>query len=230
VGSHAVIEEGAVLGDDVTIYPMAYVGRGVRIGPRTVVHPHVTICEGVEIGSDCLLHPNCLIGDEGFGLIQREGRSVRRRQVGGVRIGDRVEVGGFCSIDRGMMEDTVIGSGVKMDKHCHIAHNCRIGDDCVLVAYARLAGSVTVGRGCILAADVGISDHVTVGDGVMIGAGSALMSDVKSGERVLGAPARPIGEAMRIMALEGKLPEMHRTLVQLKKEVESLKTRLEKTP
>ncbi len=229
VGSHAVIEGGAVIGDDVTIYPLVYIGRRSRIGPRTTLHPHVTICDEVEIGSDCSVDANCVIGGGGFRYVQRDGRSIELRHVGGVRVGDGVDVRVLSSIDRGMLQNTVVGDGVKIAQHCEIAHNCRIGDHCVLSGYVRLAGSVTLGKGVMLAADVAIVDHVHVGDGAVLAAGSAVIADVKPGERLLGAPARPMMEQIRIVALEGRLPEMYRRLRELEEEVESLKKHLGET-
>jgi len=229
VGAYAVIEKEAVIGDDVTIYPLVYVGRGAQIGPRTTLHPHVTVCSRAQIGADCTVHPNCVIGDEGFGYIQREGRSIKFWHVGAVRIGNSVEIRGLTSIDRGMIEDTVIGEGVKIDKHCHISHNCRIGDQCVLAGYARMAGSVTLGRGVMMGADSSVSDHLTVGDGAILGARAGVITKVKPGEHMLGTPARPRNETMRIVATWPRLPDMLRQLGELKKEVEALKKRLEET-
>ena len=229
VGAWSVIEDGAELGDGVVVYPLAYVGRNVHIGTRTVIHPHVTIGDGTRIGADCIVHPGAVIGDDGFGFIQREGRSIKREQVGGVCIGDNVEIGGLTSIDRGMIQDTVVENGVKIDKHCHVAHNCRIGEHSILAGYARMGGSVTIGRGAVMAAGSGIVDHKTIGDGAVLAAGTGSISDVKPGETVMGYPARPLREQLRINALEGKLPDMHRRLMELEKEVEALKKRLEKS-
>lgn len=229
VGAFAVIEEGAVLEDGVTVYPQAYIGRAVRIGARTVVHPHATICDGVEIGCDCIIHPNCVLGDDGFGFIQRDGRNLRKPHVGSLRVGDSVEIGGLTSIDRGMVDDTVVADGVKIDKHSHIAHNCRIGDHSVLAGGALLAGSVSLGQGVLIAGRVAIADHRTIGDGAMLAGGSAVHHNVKPGETCGGYPARPMEQTKRIWALEARLPEMRREFVQLQQEVDSLKKRLADT-
>ena len=227
VGPWAVVEDGAVLGDGVTVYALAYVGRGARVGARTLVYPHVTILDGVEIGADCVLKPGCVVGADGFGFIQREGRSLKMPHVGTVRIGDDVEIGALSTVDRGMLGDTTVGRGVKIDSHCHVAHNCTIGEDCVLAGYARLSGSVKLGRGVIMAADARTVDHVEIGDGAVIAAGAAVIANVKPGERRLGVPSRPFQEQMRIFAAQGKLPEMRRRLSALVKEVETLARRVE---
>jgi len=227
VGSWAVVEEGAALGDGVTVYALAYVGRGARVGARTLIYPHVTILDGVEIGADCVLKPGCVIGADGFGFIQRDGRSLKMPHVGTVRIGDGVEIGSLSTVDRGMLGDTTLGRGVKIDSHCHVAHNCTVGDDCVLAGYAALSGSVKLGRGVMMAAHAGTVDHVEIGDGAVIAAGAAVIGNVEPGDRRLGAPSRPFNEQLRIFAAQGKLPGMHRRLSALVKEVEALGKRIE---
>jgi len=213
---------GAVLGDEVVIYPNCYVGRHCRIGDRTVVHANVSIHDRVSIGADCIIHYNAVIGSEGFGFLQREGANVKLPQVGTVRIGDRVEIGALTTVDRATLDATVIEDGVKVDNHCHIAHNCHIGPDCILAGYAKLAGSVRLGRGVICAEDVGVTDHVTVGDGAILGASAGVPSDVEPGAVVLGTPARPIADQRRIFAIIGRLPEMARRLRRLEKAIEDL--------
>ncbi len=222
VGSGAQVGEDTVLEEGVVIFPGVSVGRHCRIGPRTVVHANASVHDRVEIGADCIIHHNAVIGSEGFGFFQRQGRHVKFHQVGGVRLGDRVEVGALSTVDRGMVEDTVVGNGVKIDDHCHIAHNCRIGDNCIMAGYSKLAGSVVLGEGVIVAEDVGVTDHVSVGEGAILGAGSGVHADVKPGEVLLGYPARPIADQRRIYALIGRLPQMARRLRNLEKKLADL--------
>lgn len=220
VGRYSVIESGADLGDGCIIFPLVYIGRDVRIGAGTVIYPHACIIGPASIGSRCTIRPGAVIGDEGFGFIQRDGTSRRLRHTGGVKIGDDVEVGALSSIDRGMLDDTVAGDGCKLDKHCMIAHNCRIGNDCILAGYARMAGSVVIGNGAILAADVRISDHVTIGDNAILAAGTGAARDIKPEEVVWGMPARPIKTQNRINALVGRLPDLFRRVRELEKKLE----------
>ena len=229
VGHCAVIEDDAELGDDVAVHALAYVGRGARIGARTVIHPHVTVYDRAEIGSDCIIHANCVIGDEGFGYVQREGRSIRFPHIARVRIGNNVEVLGLSSVDRGMIEDTVVGDGAKIDKHCHVAHNCRVGENSILAGSTTLGGSVTLGKGVVIGGAAAVADHVSMGDGATLAAGTGLMSHVKAGETYWGLPARPIKDQMRIEALLNKLPEMRKKIVELEKTVEALTKRLGET-
>jgi len=210
VGQFSVIEDDAVLGADVVVYPLVYVGRGAKIGDRTVLYPQVSVLEGVEIGSDCVIHCNVVIGEDGFGYIQRGGRHIRLPHLGRVRIGNDVEIGSLVC-----------------DSHSHLAHNTHVGAHSLLVAYAKLAGSVTLGKGVLLAEDVGINDHVTVGDGAIVAGGAGVRKDVAPGQMVQGYPARPIQEQRRIYALEGKLPQMFKRLRELERQVDLLRLRLE---
>ncbi len=227
VGHGAVIGPHAKIGEGAVIYPLAYVGPRSRIGPRTVVYPHVTIREDVEIGRDCTIHSNTSIGADGFGFIQRGGEHIRMPHVGSVRIGDEVEIGSLVTIHRAMLDETVIEDGVKIDSHSHVAHNCRVGPGSLMVGYSKLAGSVELGEGVIMAEDSGVNDHVTIGDGAVVAGGSGVKSDVEPGEAVWGYPARPMGRQRRIWAIEGRLPDMHKKLNRLEKEVKELRDRLE---
>lgn len=220
VADEAVIQEGAV------VYPLSYVGRRSRVGRGTVILPHVCIRADVTIGSNCRIHSHVSIGEDGFGYLQREGRHVKLPHVGKVRIGDDVEIGSMVTIDRAMLDETVIGDGVKIDSHSHLAHNVEVGDHSLMVAYAKLAGSVKLGKGVLLAEDVGITDHVTVGDGARLAGGSGVRKDVPPGETLWGYPARPLSEQRRIWALQGKLPEFRERIRRLEEQVEELRGRL----
>ena len=219
VGDGAFIGEGTVIGDGAVIYPNVYIGRDCCIGARTVIFANCSVHDRVRIGEDCVLQYNCVIGAEGFGFLQREGKQIKLAQVGTVVIGNRVEIGALTTVDRAMLDATVIEDGTKIDNHCHIAHNCHIGPDCIMAGAAKMAGSVTVGRGVILAEDSGISDHVSIGDGAIVGARSGVHSNVGPKEIVLGEPARPIGLQRRLFALIARLPQMADRLRTLEKQM-----------
>ncbi len=222
VGHFSVIEKGARIGGGCIIFPLAYIGRDVCIGENTVIYPHATIMDSVKIGVNCRIGPNAVVGDEGFGFMRRDGAAHRLRHVGSVDIGDNVEVGGLSSIDRGMLEDTVVGDGCKIDKHCMIAHNCKVGKNCLLAGYTRMAGSVKVGDGAVLAADVRVADHKEIGENAVMAAGTGVSRDIKAGEVVWGMPPRGIKTQTKIHALEGRLPDLFRRVRELEKKLEEL--------
>ena len=229
VGSGAVVADDAVIERGAAVYPLVYVGPRSRIGRDSVVYPHVCIQADVTIGRNTVIHSNVAIGGDGFGYIQRDGRHVKMPHVGKVRIGDNVEIGSLVTIDRAMVDETVISDGVKIDSHSHLALNVQIGESSLLVAYAKLAGSVKLGKGVLLAEDVGITDHVTVGDGARLAGGAGIKSDVPPGETMWGYPARQMSKQRRIWALQGKLPEMRERIRKLEKEVEELRAQLGET-
>lgn len=208
VAPGAVIEECARIGDGAVVHAGATVSRQAVIGPDTVVHAGAHVGEGVRIGSRCVIGPGSCLGQAGFGVSRRpDGTLASIPQVGGVEIGDDVEIGALCTVDRGTLGDTVIGDGTRMDNHCHIAHNTRIGKHCLLVAYARIAGSTVLEDHVTVAEDVGITDNVCIGRGARIGGGSKVYKSVKPGQEVWGAPARELGLEKRIQACLRRLPE-----------------------
>ncbi|HHT9121159.1 MAG TPA: UDP-3-O-(3-hydroxymyristoyl)glucosamine N-acyltransferase, partial [Candidatus Hypogeohydataceae bacterium YC41] len=169
IGAYSVIEEGAVIGVRVTIYPMVYIGQNTQIGDDTLIYPRVSIREEVSIGKRVIIHSGTTIGGDGFGYLQVEGRHVKIPQVGTIEIGDDVEIGCNVTIDRATLDKTVIGRGVKIDNHSHVAHNVIIGEDTMLIAYAKIAGGAVIGKNVMIAEDVGITDHAIIGDGCVIG-------------------------------------------------------------
>ncbi|WP_339615001.1 UDP-3-O-(3-hydroxymyristoyl)glucosamine N-acyltransferase [uncultured Gilvimarinus sp.] len=169
VGANAVIDSKAVIADDAIIGAGCYIGADVLIGARTRIAANASIYHGVVIGDDSLLHSNCVIGADGFGFApDGEGGWCKIHQLGGVTIGNRVEIGASTTIDRGALDDTVICDGVKIDDQVHIAHNCRIGENSAIAANCGLAGSTIIGRNCTLAGAVGIVGHLEVTDNVHI--------------------------------------------------------------
>ncbi|MBU6390650.1 MAG: UDP-3-O-(3-hydroxymyristoyl)glucosamine N-acyltransferase [Planctomycetes bacterium] len=209
IGAYVVIDDYVCIGNNVTIYPNAFIGKESRIGDDSVIYANVSIRENVIIGKRAIIHCNSVIGDDGFGYLQVKGKHKKIPQIGTAEIGDDVEIGAMVTICRAALDKTIIGNGVKIDNHSHIAHNVTIGDNTMLIAYAKIAGSAKIGKNVMVAEDVGITDHVTIGDNCIIGGGSNVYKSLEPGSVVWGSPAKPINEEKRIQVLIRKLPEMY---------------------
>lgn len=213
----AVIHPSAVLEPGVTVEPHAVIGAHVAIGSGTRIGPGALIGNGVKIGRDCtiaggasilcalignevIIHNGARVGQDGFGYAPGPAGMIKIVQIGRVIIQDRVEIGANTTIDRGTMDDTVIGEGTKIDNQVQIGHNVRIGRHCALVSKVGVAGSAKIGNGVQIGGAAGINGHITIGDGAQIAALSGVMSDVPPGEKVAGQPARPIKEFFREIA------------------------------
>jgi UDP-3-O-[3-hydroxymyristoyl] glucosamine N-acyltransferase len=211
IGAFAVVGRDAVIGPRASIGAHGVLGRGVRVGEGTRLHPRVTVYGGCVIGARCILHSGVVIGADGFGMARDEGAWVKIPQVGGVRIGDDVEVGANTTIDRGALDDTVIGDGVKLDNQIQVGHNCVIGAHTVIAGCTGISGSVTIGRDCLIGGGVGIVGHLTICDGVTIsGFSFVTKSIVKPGTYTSGTPAMPHGEWLRNAAHLRHLDEIVR--------------------
>jgi len=221
IGEYAIIGAGATLGDDVVIGSHCVVGDGVSIGNGTRLWPSVTIYTGATLGARALVHSGARIGCDGFGYVFRNGEHQKIPHVGRCIIGDDVEIGANTTIDRGSIDDTVIGKGTKIDNLVHIAHNVRIGEKCLLMAQVGVAGSVIVGDGAILAGQAGISGHLSIGAGARLAAQAGVFGDIPAGETWSGYPARPHREALRASAALFKLAGMMRRLEKLLEEPKS---------
>ncbi len=168
VQAHAVIEAGVVLGERVVVGAGSVIGADSVIGDETRLHANVTVCHGVVVGKRGILQSGCVIGGDGFGFAHDGAGWHKIAQLGGVVLGDDVEVGSCSSIDRGALGDTVIGNDVKIDSQVQIAHNVTIGDHSALAGCVGIAGSTKVGKHCMLGGGVGLSGHLTICDGVQV--------------------------------------------------------------
>jgi UDP-3-O-[3-hydroxymyristoyl] glucosamine N-acyltransferase len=208
----------ARLGPDVSIGPYAVIGRSARLGARSRVAQHVTVGDNVVIGEDAVLGPGvvcyagsrignravlkagAIIGGDGFGYLSDRKAHTRIPHVGGCILEDDVEVGSHTCIDRGSVDDTVIGRGTKLDNLVQVGHNVRIGERCLIMAGVGIAGSTRIGNDAILAGHVGVTDHLMIGDRARIAAKSAIFGDVPPGASFSGHPARPHRQFLRAQA------------------------------
>ena len=214
------VEEGAQIGKGSVLYPGVFVGRGSRIGENCVIYSNVTIREDVSIGNRVIIHAGSVIGSDGFGYAQREGRHVKIPHVGGVSIGDDVELGACVTIDRATTGQTEIGSGTKIDNLVHIAHNVKIGRGALIMAQTGIAGSSALGDYVVVAGQAGIADHVRIEAGSILGANAGVMphAELKKGAYA-GAPVQPHRDWLRSMALLAKLPELSKKISELEKKL-----------
>jgi UDP-3-O-[3-hydroxymyristoyl] glucosamine N-acyltransferase len=224
VGNFAFVGEKAVIGNNCKIYPYAYVGDSVTIGDNTIIYPHVTIYEGCVIGKSCILHAGAVIGSDGFGFAPEGEKYNKIPQLGNVVLEDDVEIGANTTIDRAVMDSTIIRRGVKLDNLVQIAHNVEVGENTVMAAQVGIAGSAKIGSHCMFGGQVGIAGHITIPDKVNFGAqAGTLGTGIKEGETFLGSPALPVKDYMRSAIIYPKLPEMYRAISQLQREIEQLK-------
>ena len=219
VGVGAVVREGAVIGDRCVLYPNSYVGQRSVLGADTVLYPNVIILEDVTVGNRVLIHGGTVVGADGYGFVQHQGRHIKVPQVGAVVIGDDVEIGALTTIDRATLDQTVIGSGTKIGDLCHIAHNCQIGENVLVLPTVAISGSVTVGNGAVFAGRSGCADNLTIGEGAVLGGTSVAFKDVPPGAQMWGNPAREKMREMRIQGAMRRLPEMQRDLRAIKEKV-----------
>ena len=222
IGPNVVIGKEAAVGPGSILHAGVFVGRGSRIGKDCVIWPNVVIREQVEIGNRVVIHPNSTIGADGFSFIQRDGKHVRVPQIGAVRIEDDVEIGANSAVDRARSGATVIGRGSKLDNLVQIAHNCELGEGCLLAGMSGVAGSSVLGRYVVLGGNAVVIDHLKVGDGAQMGAGALVLNDLPSGTRVRGTPARPLTQFGREQVALKKLPALLKTVRELESRLAAL--------
>jgi UDP-3-O-[3-hydroxymyristoyl] glucosamine N-acyltransferase len=199
LGVGCVVEEFVYIGEDVDIGPgsyisaHSYIGDGVKIGANAKIYPSVTVMYAM-LGDNVIIHPGARIGQDGFGYAVSKAGITKVPQLGRVIIGNNVEVGANTCIDRGAIEDTVIGDNCKFDNMVQVGHNVRVGNHCLIVAQSGIAGSAELHDGVMLGGQSGINGHIDIGAGAKIAARSGVVSNVKAGETVGGFPAIPIRE------------------------------------
>jgi UDP-3-O-[3-hydroxymyristoyl] glucosamine N-acyltransferase len=234
----------AVVGENCSIGPFAVVGDRVRIGRNAVLHPHVVIYEGVEIGDNFVAHSHAavrefcrignrvilqngvVVGGDGFGFAKRaDGTHFKIVQSGVTVIEDDVEVQSLTSVDRATVGETRVKRGAKIDSLVQVGHACTIGEDNIICAQTGLAGSTVLEKDVLLAGQVGSSGHLTVHEGAIVYAQSGIGGDVAAGTRISGSPAFAANEWLRAVTAFSKLPELMKSLRELKKRVDELEKR-----
>lgn len=205
IGAYAVVGRDARLGARVTLGAHVTVGDGVVIGDDTVVDPGVTIYPGTVIGARVVIKSGAVLGSPGFGFMEGGAVPDRRLHIGRCLIGDDVEIGANATVDRGSLDDTVVGDGTKLDNLVHVGHNVRLGRRCLVAAQCGFAGSVRVGDGVLIGGHVAVNGHMNVGAGARIAGASVVYGDIPAGETWGGHPARRHRDTLRQQAALGRL-------------------------
>jgi UDP-3-O-[3-hydroxymyristoyl] glucosamine N-acyltransferase len=233
VAAGARVGPGARLATGVEVHANAVVGEDVVVGEQSVIMANATVHAGTVIGRRVVVHSGAVVGSSGFGLVATEdGRQRRIPQIGTVILEDDVEVGACTTIDRATLAHTVIRRGTKIDNLVQIAHNCDVGEDCVIVGQAGLAGSVVIGDRTRVGGQAGVADSVVIGADARIAAQAGVADHAPDGDW-MGSPALPAARARRVAALTARLPELHDAIRQLRtrcsaleEEVSALRTAL----
>jgi UDP-3-O-[3-hydroxymyristoyl] glucosamine N-acyltransferase len=223
IGPYAVVGEDAHVGEGTQIGAHSVIGAGCWIGDHCRIHPRVTLYAGVRIGHRVEIHSGAVIGADGFGYAQGEGRYWKFPQAGIVEIADDVEIGANTTIDRGSLDDTRIGEGVKLDNLVHIGHNCKIGAHTIMAAQAGLSGSCEFGNHVVVGGQAGFGERCYLEDGAIIGGQSGVLGGktIRSGQTVWGTPARPLEKFKEQFAWQARLPELAARIKALEAKLES---------
>lgn len=218
VGANAVIGDGVTLADGVTIGSGCYVGNDSVIGASTRLAANVSIYHGVIIGADCMLHSGCVIGADGFGFAPDSTGWIKIHQLGGVQIGNKVEIGACSCVDRGALDDTYIDDGVIIDNQVQIGHNVRIGKNTAIAAHTAIAGSTTIGANCTIAGAVAIAGHLTLADKVHISGKSMVSASISEpGSYSSGTPLAPTKDWRKNAARFRQLDALATRLIKLER-------------
>ena len=243
VNPQANIGQDVILGKDISIYPFVVIGDRAKIGNRVslypgvfvgddsvieddcVIYPNVSIMHKVFIGKRVIVHSGTVIGSDGYGYVPDKGKYHKIPQVGEVIIEDDVEIGSNVSIDRAALGKTIIKRGTKIDNLVQIAHNVKVGQDCIIVGQAGISGSSEIGNHVTLAGQVGVVDHVKVGDNALVGAGTGVWKDVEANQQVFGNPFMPYGRFLRTQVMIMRLPEIKDQLKAYENRLKNLEKR-----
>jgi len=225
VGEQTVIKATAKVGQGSKVFPQVFLDENVRVGENCILYPGVKVYRDCVIGDNCIIHAGTVIGSDGFGFAPNdEGELTKVPQIGNVIIGNNVELGSNCSVDRATMGSTVIEDGAKLDNLIQVAHNVTIGKNTVIASQTGISGSTKIGQGCMIGGQVGIVGHIEIADGSQINAQSGIAKAIKEGGKAWsGSPAREFRQAYKSLAYLNRLPELQAELNALKKELDQLK-------
>ena len=222
VGAYVVIERGCHIAKGAAIMPFCYIGENCSVGENTKIFPHAVLLRDITVGSDCELGPGAILGHAGFGYYWNGSSQVRVPQIGGVIIGNSVDIGALTAIDRATADATSINDGTKVDNLVQIAHNVKIGKHGVFASQVGIAGSTTIGDRHMAGGQAGYADHVKITDGVMLAGRSGVMGTLSEPGMYGGAPCMPMRKYRRVTGIIEDLPELLKRVRALEKKVQEL--------
>lgn len=221
--AHVVIADGARIGDGAVLYAGVYIGRDSVVGPGTVIYSNASVRERVRIGARCIIFANAALGTDGFGFAGMGAMRVKIPQIGGVILGDDVEIGSCAVVDRATTGNTIVGNGTKIDNLVHIAHNVFIGEHSAISGGTMVGGSARIGNNVLIGGHASIADHVEIGDNTFIAAKTGVSGKIAAGSMISSAiVGREVGLWRRIHAAFEYLPDLLRRMRKLENRVDNL--------
>lgn len=218
LGAHVFIGKGVTIADGVCIGPNSVIEDNASIGHNTILHAHVFVGYNCKIGNHCDIHAHTTIGSDGFGFVTDSQYShTKVPQIGNVIVGDHVEMGSSCCIDRATIDSTIIGSGSKFDNLCHIAHNCTVGENSLIAAGFFVAGSSHLGKRFTTGGSSVVSTQLHIADGVTLAGRSTVTNDILESGQYGGYPLQPLKEFLKTLSTVGNIVEMRKKLNQVLK-------------
>ncbi len=209
IGPNTIISDGVKIEDDVRIAANCFVGEKTRICKQSIIYPNVTIYNNILIKNNVTINSGSVIGANGFGIIQNSNDElIQVPHIGTVEIQDNVVIGAGCTVDRATMSKTIIGSGTKIDGQVHIAHNVKIGKNCILAGQVAIGGSSKLGNNVVLGGQAGVIDNLVIGNNCVVAAKSAVMKSLDDNSIVSGIPAINHSKKLRLDVLYSRLPEL----------------------
>jgi len=227
IGAFSYISAGAIIGDEVKIYPQVFIGEGVHIGAGSMLYSGVKIYQDCILGKGVIIHSGTIIGSDGFGFApQADGSFAKIAQTGNVILEDGVEIGANTCIDRATMGSTLIQKGVKLDNLIQIGHNVEIGANTVIAAQTGISGSVKFGENCMVGGQVGVAGHLTVGKGNQFGARTGISKTIKEeGKQFRGLPIMEYKDSLKMEVWLRNFEKVERRIQELESELKDLKAK-----
>ncbi|NOX59667.1 MAG: UDP-3-O-(3-hydroxymyristoyl)glucosamine N-acyltransferase [Planctomycetes bacterium] len=230
IGRQVIIDAGAVIGDNCVLHDGVVIGEGTTLGESCRLWFYVVVREGCSLGDRVTIHTHTVVGADGFGYVSRSGTHRKIPHLGGVVIGNDVEIGASTCIDRSKTDNTIIGDGTKIDNQVQVAHNVQIGKNCIVCAQVGIAGSTRLGDYVVVGGQAGLKDNIEIGSGVMLAACACVPSSIKPNTKAAGSPAVDYRQFLRENASIRRLPDLINRVHELTKRLNKLECAADDKP